>query len=129
MLPLWKQSGPGTDGNEEILHIRKSSSITGASQSDCLISYPGHSLGIGLTLQQRCSRCILQFEPTGLQNLCTNHCFRALTIRLKPKLFTHKLFAFKLYIYVCVCVCVWFAIFMNKVSLIERKYLRDCDVL
>ena len=32
------QSGPGSDGNEEILHIPQSSSITEAS-SDCLVSY------------------------------------------------------------------------------------------
>ena len=39
------QSGPGSDGNEEILHIPQSSSITETSSSDCLVSYPGHSLG------------------------------------------------------------------------------------
>ena len=32
--------------------------------SDCLVSLPGHSLG-GLTPLQRCSRCILQSQPTG----------------------------------------------------------------
>ena len=39
------QSGPGSDGNEGVLRIPQSSSITGTSPSDCLISYPGHSLG------------------------------------------------------------------------------------
>ena len=39
------QSGPGSDGNERILHIPQSSCITGTSPSDCLVSYPGHSLG------------------------------------------------------------------------------------
>ena len=39
------QSGPGRDGNKGVLHIPQNSSITGASQSDCLVSYPGHSLG------------------------------------------------------------------------------------
>ena len=29
------QSGPGSDGNEEVLHIPLSSSITGTSPSDC----------------------------------------------------------------------------------------------
>ena len=38
------QSGPGSDGNEEVLHIPQSSSITEASPSDCLVSYSGHSL-------------------------------------------------------------------------------------
>ena len=38
------QSGPGTDGNEGVLHIPQSSSITGNSPSDCLVSYAGHLL-------------------------------------------------------------------------------------
>ena len=37
------QSGPGSNGNEEVLHIPQSSSITGTSPSDCLVSYLGHS--------------------------------------------------------------------------------------
>ncbi len=47
-----------------MLHIPQSSSITGDSPSDCLVSYPGHSLG-GVTPLQKCSRCILQPQPTG----------------------------------------------------------------
>ena len=39
------QSGPGNNGNEGVLCIPQSSSITGASSSDCLVSYIGHSLG------------------------------------------------------------------------------------
>ena len=35
------QSGPGSDGNEGVLHIPHSSRLTGAPPSDCL----GHSLG------------------------------------------------------------------------------------
>ena len=38
------QSGPGSDGNEGVLRIPQSSSITGTSPSDCLVSYPGHWL-------------------------------------------------------------------------------------
>ena len=38
------QSGPGSDGHEGVLRIPQSSSITGASPSDCLVSYPGHLL-------------------------------------------------------------------------------------
>ena len=41
------QSGPGSDGNEGVLRIPQSSSITATSRSDCLVSYPGHSLGGG----------------------------------------------------------------------------------
>ena len=59
------QSRPRSDGNERVLRISQSSSITGASQSDCLMSYPGHSFGGGLTPLQRYSRCILQLQPTG----------------------------------------------------------------
>ena len=44
------QSGPGNDGNEEVLRIPQSSNITGASPSDCLISYLGHSLRYSLLL-------------------------------------------------------------------------------
>ena len=36
------QSGPGSDGNEEVLCISQCSSITGSSPSDCQLSYPGH---------------------------------------------------------------------------------------
>ena len=39
------QSGPGSDDNEGVLCIPQSANITGASPSDCLMSYPGHSLG------------------------------------------------------------------------------------
>ena len=35
------QSGLGNNGDEGVLHIPQSF-ITGASSSDCLISYPGH---------------------------------------------------------------------------------------
>ena len=73
----------------------KSSSITCVPPSDCLVSYPGHSLGesflsfrdavsvfyslswlshrtlVGwesLSFLQRCSQCILQLKLTGLQD-------------------------------------------------------------
>ena len=39
------QSRPENDGNERVLNISQSSCITRASPSDCLVSYPGHSLG------------------------------------------------------------------------------------
>ena len=39
------QSGPGSDGNKGILHIPQSSSITGTSPSDCLVSYLRHLFG------------------------------------------------------------------------------------
>ena len=39
------QGGPGSDGYKEVLCIPQSSSNTGATPSDCLVSYPGNSLG------------------------------------------------------------------------------------
>ena len=41
------QSGPGSNGNEGVLHIPQNPSITGTSPSDCIVSYSGHSLGWG----------------------------------------------------------------------------------
>ena len=38
------QSEPGSDGNEGVLCIPQSSSSTGTSPSDCLVSYAGHLL-------------------------------------------------------------------------------------
>ena len=40
------QSGPRSNGNEEVLRIPQSSSITGSLLSDCLVSYPGHWMGV-----------------------------------------------------------------------------------
>ena len=37
------QSGPGSNGNEEILRILQNC-VTETSPSDCLVPYPGHSL-------------------------------------------------------------------------------------
>ena len=37
-------SRPGSDVNDRVLCIPQSSSITGSSPSDCLMSYLGHSL-------------------------------------------------------------------------------------
>ena len=53
-------NGPGSNGNEEVLCIPQSSSIIRASPSDCLVSYQGHSWGMGLNPLQRSSQCILQ---------------------------------------------------------------------
>ena len=45
MLPLQASEDLGANGNEAVLHIPQGSSITEASPSDCLVSYPGLSLG------------------------------------------------------------------------------------
>ena len=44
MLPLRVQSRPWSDGNEGVLRFPQSSSITGTSPSDCLVSDIRHSL-------------------------------------------------------------------------------------
>ena len=59
------QSEPWSDGNKGVLDIPQSSSITGTSPSNCLVSYPEHSLVGCLTLIQKSSWCILQPQPTG----------------------------------------------------------------
>ena len=59
------QSGPESDGNEGVLRIPQSSSTAGTSPSDYLLSYPGYSLGGGLTPLQRSSQSILQPQLTG----------------------------------------------------------------
>ena len=41
------QNGPRSNGNEEVHCIPKNSSIIGTSPSNCLVSYPGHLLGVG----------------------------------------------------------------------------------
>ena len=58
------QSEPESDVNEREHRIPQSSSITEATLLDCLVSYPGHSLG-DFTPVQRCSRCIQQPLLTG----------------------------------------------------------------
>ena len=55
------QSGPGSDGNEEVLPIPQSSSITGTSPSEYLVSYQDTHWGGSNPLQ----RWILQPQPTG----------------------------------------------------------------
>ena len=38
----------GSDGNEGVLRINQSSSITATAPSDCLVPYPGHLFGEGV---------------------------------------------------------------------------------
>ena len=80
------QSGPGSDGNEGVLRIPHSSSIVGTSPSDCLVSYPEHSLR-GHTPLQRSSWCILQPQPTGPQDIHwggLTHCREAVSVFYGP---------------------------------------------
>ena len=64
------QSVPGNDGNEGVLSIPQSSSITGASLSESLASYPGHLLGVVLPLCRDAVGVFYSvpaFQPTGLR--------------------------------------------------------------
>ena len=66
------QSGSVSNDNEGPLCIPQSSK-TGASPSDYLMSYPEHSLvEWGLIRLQKCSRFILQSQPTELSSLDRN---------------------------------------------------------
>ena len=47
VLPRRASVDLSNDGNKGVLHTPQSSSIIGTSPSDCLVSYPGHSLGGG----------------------------------------------------------------------------------
>ena len=60
------QTESGSDGNESVLCIPLSSWITRASPSDCLMSYPGHSLGGFLLL---CKDAVgVFYSPTRLSH-------------------------------------------------------------
>ena len=61
------QSGPGSDGNEGVLHIAPSSSLTGASPSDCLMSYPERSLRWG-SYPSAETQCISRPQLTELDD-------------------------------------------------------------
>ena len=45
------QNGPGSNGNEGVLHIHQIAKA-GTLPSDGLMSYTGHSLGVGVALLQ-----------------------------------------------------------------------------
>ena len=50
MLPPRIRVNLTSDGNEGVLRIPQSSSIAEACPSDCLVLYPRHSFGGGVTL-------------------------------------------------------------------------------
>ena len=69
------QSGPGNNGDERVVHIPQISKV-GALLSDILMSYLGHSLGRGLTIQKKCS-----WEKFGIPTQNAGHkalCFTQL---------------------------------------------------
>ena len=60
-------SGPESDGNEGVIRIPQSSSITRTSPLDCLVSYPGHSLGEVLPLCRGTDSVF--YSPSRLGNI------------------------------------------------------------
>ena len=64
------QSGPGSNGNEGVLRISQSSSITGTSPSDCLVSYTRHLLGVESLPLYR-NRVSVFYSPSQLGTLET----------------------------------------------------------
>ena len=61
------QSESGSDGNERVLCIPQSSSITGNSPSDCLVSYPGMTL-VGVIPFYRGAVSVF-YSPSRLGNI------------------------------------------------------------
>ena len=59
------QRGLGSNGNDGVLDILQISKAR-ALPSDSFMSYPVYSL-VGVGHMQRCSRCILLTQPTGLK--------------------------------------------------------------
>ena len=88
------RSGPGSDDNEGVLYIPLSYSITGASPSDCLVSYLGHSLGGVFPL---CRDAVgVFYSPSKLG--CVQR--RGTEVWFFTK-------GYIILIYVCKCVCVF----------------------
>ena len=64
------QNGPGSNDNEGVLCIPQNSSTTGASPSECLVSYTGHSLSESYSSAEMQS--VYSLAPAGwAQLLCT----------------------------------------------------------
>ena len=61
------QSRPGSDGNEGVLRISQSSSITGTSPSDCLVSYIRTLVGGVLTFSRDAVGVF--YNPSRLSNI------------------------------------------------------------
>ena len=80
------QSEPGSNGNEGVLRISQSPSITGTSPSDCLVSYAGPSLMGGGGSYSSAEKQLLYFTAPADWTKCI----------MLPIFF----------IGLCVCVCV-----------------------
>ena len=64
------QSEPGSDGNERVLRIPHSSSIAATSPTDCLVSYPGHSLVGGGSYSSAEKQSVYSTAPADRASFC-----------------------------------------------------------
>ncbi len=77
------QSRPGSDGNKEVLSILQSSSISGASPSNCLVLYPGHSLGESYPIAEMQS--VYSTAPASLQSCFLTHAYVCVCVRERER--------------------------------------------
>ena len=111
MLPLRARVDLGAMAMKRVLRIPQSSSTAGTSPSDCLVSYPGNSLGGGVPPLQRCSQCILQPQLTGQTQIEYSFIESNLKYQLQEYLLTLDQQKEK----VCV-VCVFSCVILNRVD-------------
>ena len=62
------QSGPESDGNEGVICIPQSPSITETTPKNCLVSYPGHLLGRSYPSVEKQS--VYSTVPADWANFC-----------------------------------------------------------
>ena len=89
MLPLRARVDLGAMAIKRYSTSPQSSNITGVLPSDCLVSYPGHSLG-------------------GVLPLCRE----AVVYSTAPADWARVCVCVYTYIYICVCVCVYLYIYI-----------------
>ena len=103
------QSGPGSNGNEGVLHISKALSLE-PYHHQRILNHVRTLVGGGLTLLQRCTRCILQPQTTGWMHVCVCDCI-------------YVCMYVCVYTFVCVSVCVYVCMFSCSPFFVEFKDL------
>ena len=98
------QRGPESDGNKGVLRIPQSSSISGASPSNCLVSYSGHSFGESCPSAQMVS--VYSTVPAD----------RAIVRKWWIYIYIY------IYIYVCVCVRGGAGVWFKRTTLNQSIY-------
>ena len=76
-------SGPRNDGNEGVLHICQSTSITRTSPSDCLVSYSGYLLRWGGSYPSAEKLLVYSTTPANWAKGSLNHTFAHPRLQLK----------------------------------------------